>query len=140
MSWPVFCANPQASELTMKITMEIWRSSFLLNRSASLPQIGVDAVAASSDAVITQVYCDWVPSSAPMICGSATDTIVPLIIATNSTRSSPLSASRICRWLIGSASCAVTGCALTRDLRFGHSGRDSNTIHAHWASLRTEHV
>ncbi|GAA3545028.1 hypothetical protein GCM10022419_026570 [Nonomuraea rosea] len=58
---------------------------------------------ASSDAVTTQVYCDCVPFSAPTICGSATDTIVPLIIATNRTSSSPLKASMIWRWDIGSA-------------------------------------
>ena len=33
--------EPATSEPTTKITMAIWTSSFLLNRSASLPQIGV---------------------------------------------------------------------------------------------------
>lgn len=33
-----------------------WISSFLLNRSDSLPQIGVVAVTASREAVTTQVY------------------------------------------------------------------------------------
>ncbi len=49
----------------------------------------------------TQVYCDWLPLSAPMICGSAVDTTVLLSIATNSTSSRPLSASRTCRCDIG---------------------------------------
>ena len=38
------------------MTSAIWTSSFLLNRSESLPQIGVVAVIASSEAVTTQVY------------------------------------------------------------------------------------
>lgn len=58
MDW----ANPQATDETTKIPMAIWSSSFLLNRSASLPQIGVEAVEASRVAVTTQVYCDCVPS------------------------------------------------------------------------------
>ncbi|GAA4524637.1 hypothetical protein GCM10023096_55240 [Nonomuraea ferruginea] len=70
----------------------------------------------------TQVYCDWVPFSAPMIWGSATDTIVPLIMATNRTSSNPLRAFSTCRCVIGSAG-AVMG-ALTRDLRFGSRGDD----------------
>ena len=45
----------------MKMTIAIWISSFLLNRSASLPQIGVEAVEASRVAVTTQVYWLWVP-------------------------------------------------------------------------------
>ncbi len=79
------------------MTMAIWTSVFLLNRSASLPQIGVVAVAASSVAVTTQVYCVWVPLSAPTIRGSAVETTVPLISATNRTSSSPLSDSRVSR-------------------------------------------
>ena len=37
------------------MTSADWTSSFLLNRSASLPQIGVVAVMASSVATTTQV-------------------------------------------------------------------------------------
>ena len=37
-------------------TIATWTSRFLSNRSASLPQIGVDTVVASRAAVITQVY------------------------------------------------------------------------------------
>ncbi|MBB2743637.1 UNVERIFIED_ORG: hypothetical protein FHR35_003473 [Microbispora rosea subsp. rosea] len=111
----VFWAKPQANEATRKMPMATSISSFLLNRSASLPQIGVEAVVVSSAAVTTQVYCDWVPFSAPMIWGSATDTIVLLIIAMNRTRSRPLSASSTCRWLFGPASGSVG--ALTRSLQ-----------------------
>jgi uncharacterized membrane protein len=42
-------------EAITKITIATWTSSFLLNRSASLPQIGVVAVVVSSVAVTTQV-------------------------------------------------------------------------------------
>ncbi len=73
--------------------MAISMRSFLSNRSASLPQIGVEAVVVSRAAVTTQVYWDWVPLSEPMIWGSAIDTIVLLTIATKRTRSRPLSAS-----------------------------------------------
>ena len=93
--------------------MAIWISSFLLNRSASLPQIGVVAVPASSAAVTTQVYCACVPLSEPMICGSATDTIVTLSIATNRTSSRPLSASSVSRRDIGSGGADVAVGALT---------------------------
>ena len=48
--------RPASIEPTMKMTMASWMSSFLLNRSASLPQIGVVAVEASRVAVTTQVY------------------------------------------------------------------------------------
>ena len=48
--------RPASIEPTMKMTMASWMSSFLLNRSASLPQIGVEAVEASRVAVTTQVY------------------------------------------------------------------------------------
>ena len=48
--------RPASIEPTMKMTIESWISSFLLNRSASLPQIGVEAVEASRVAVTTQVY------------------------------------------------------------------------------------
>ncbi|GAB7073476.1 hypothetical protein JCM18897A_13330 [Streptomyces sp. JCM 18897] len=83
-----------------------------------MPQMGVEAVEASSVAVTTQVYCDWVPSSEPMIWGSATETTVPLIIATNRTTSRPLKARMTCRWSIGAAAVgAAAECALTRNLR-----------------------
>ncbi|GAA2546566.1 hypothetical protein GCM10010295_35940 [Streptomyces intermedius] len=83
-----------------------------------MPQMGVDAVEASSVAVTTQVYCDWVPLSEPMICGRATETTVLLIIATNRTTSRPLKARMMCRWSIGAAACCgAAECALTRNLR-----------------------
>ncbi len=76
MSWPAFWLSPAIAEPATKITIATWTSSFLLNRSASLPQIGVVAVAVSRVAVTTQVYWVCVPSSAPMICGSAVETTV----------------------------------------------------------------
>ena len=83
------CERPAPIEPMTKITMESWISSFLLNRSESLPQIGVVIVIASSDAVITQVYCRWVPFRSAMIVGSAVETMVDEIIAVNSAASRP---------------------------------------------------
>ncbi len=100
MSWPVSWAKPLSSEPITKITIATWTSVFLLNRSASLPQIGVVAVAVSRVAVTTHVYCVWVPFSEPMMRGSAVDTTVELTIATNRASSSPDSDSSTCRWPI----------------------------------------
>jgi hypothetical protein len=63
----------------------------------------VVAVAVSSVAVTTQVYCVWVPFRAPRIRGSAVDTMVELISATNRTSIRPLSASSRSRWVISGA-------------------------------------
>ena len=79
--------------------MASWTSSFLLNRSESLPQIGVVMVSASSEAVMTQVYWRWVPCRSDMIVGRAVDTIVVLSRAVNSAASRPVMTSRISRWL-----------------------------------------
>ena len=48
-------AKPAISEPIEKMTRAAWTSSFLLKRSASLPQIGVVAVIVSSVATTTQV-------------------------------------------------------------------------------------
>ena len=47
--------GPATREPTEKITSAVCTSSFLLKRSASLPQIGVVAVMVSSVATSTQV-------------------------------------------------------------------------------------
>ena len=49
------CARPASIDPTMNTMMESCSSSFLLNRSDSLPQMGVEAVEDSSVAVTTQV-------------------------------------------------------------------------------------
>ncbi len=97
------------------MTMATWSSRFLGNRSASLPQIGVEAVEARSIAVTTHVYCDWLPLRVPTICGRATETMVELIIAANRTMSRPLRARSTSRWVIGAA--AVFAGALMGGLR-----------------------
>src|SRR5262245_8349864 len=106
-----------------KITIAICTRSFLLNRSASLPQTGVAAVAVSRVAVTTQVYCACEPLSAPRILGRAVETTVPLIIATNSTRSRPLSDSSTSRWFIapgaGGAETLPGGAAASVVVRMG---------------------
>jgi hypothetical protein len=48
-------AKPAASEPTEKMTRAVWTSTFLLNRSASLPHTGVEAVIVSRVATTTQV-------------------------------------------------------------------------------------
>ena len=48
-------ATPAASEPIVKITSADCTSIFLLNRSESLPHIGVEAVMVSSVATTTQV-------------------------------------------------------------------------------------
>src|SRR3954447_16902704 len=101
ISMPIDWDRPDSAEPMTNTTMAACTSSFLLYRSASLPQIGVVAVAASRDAVITQVYWDWVPSSLEVIVGSALETIVELRRPTNSASSRPLSASRVSRLVIG---------------------------------------
>ena len=102
-------AKPAATEPATKIKIDTWTSRFLSNRSASLPQIGVDTVVASRAAVITQVYCRWVPARSPMIVGRATETIVEDSMAVNSAASRPVIASRICLWFIGAGSAARRG-------------------------------
>src|SRR4051794_15107155 len=111
ISMPIDWDRPDNAEPMTNTTMAACTSSFLLYRSASLPQIGVVAVAASREAVITQVYWDWVPSSFEVIVGRALETIVELSRPTNSARSRPLSASRVSRLLIGAPAvdAVVTG-------------------------------
>ena len=55
MSMAVDVDSPATAELSTKMTSAIWTSSFLLNRSESLPQIGVVTVVVSRVAVTTQV-------------------------------------------------------------------------------------
>ena len=52
---PIVGASPAATEPTTNVTMAIWVRTFLLNRSDSLPQIGVVAVMVSRVATTTQV-------------------------------------------------------------------------------------
>ena len=92
--------RPASIEPAMKMTIASWISSFLLNRSASLPQIGVEAVEASSVAVTTQVYWLCVPRRSVMIVGRALETTVEDRNATNIASNIPDSASRISRWVI----------------------------------------
>src|SRR3954447_11735930 len=106
ISMPIDWHRPLSAEPTTKTTMAAWTRNFLLNRAASLPQIGVVAVAASREAVTTQVYCDWVPSSFEVIVGSALETMVELSSPTNRARSRPLSASSVSLLLIGASTAA----------------------------------
>ena len=53
-STATFGASPAIIDPITKITIALWTISFLLNRSESLPQMGVDAAVASNAIVITQ--------------------------------------------------------------------------------------
>ncbi len=55
MSWGMVWENPPRTQPTVKIAIATWYSIFLLNRSESLPQIGVVTVEVSSIAVTTHV-------------------------------------------------------------------------------------
>src|SRR3954453_19592711 len=107
MSASTDCDRPANIEPTMKTTIESWISSFLLNRSASLPQIGVEAVEDSSVAVTTHVYWPCVPCRSVMIVSRALATTVEDRNATNIASNIPERASRTCRWVI--CPCCSTG-------------------------------
>src|SRR5690606_32474390 len=94
---PTEWENPARIEPTVKIVIASCTSSFLLNRSASLPQIGVVAVEASRVAVTTHVYWLCVPCRSVMIVGRAFATIVDDRNAVNIASSIPESASRVRR-------------------------------------------
>jgi len=98
------CAKPAISEPATKMTIALWTSTFLLNRSASLPQMGVDAALASRAVVMTQAYAVCEPLRSPMMVGSAVETMVVLSSAVNSAASRPVRASRIWRCDIASGS------------------------------------
>ena len=55
ISMAMFTLSPATADASTKITRASWTRTFLEYRSASLPQIGVDTVVASSDAVTTHV-------------------------------------------------------------------------------------
>ena len=121
--------RPAMTEPATKITMLSWTRSFLLKRSASLPQIGVVAALASRAAVMTQAKSVWVPLSSDMIVGRAFATIVLLMIAVKNAASRPVRASMIWRWVItaaGAGGCSVItamGCSSNNFGRGGGSGR-----------------
>lgn len=91
------CAKPAITEPMTKMTIALWTRTFLLNRSASLPQMGVEAALASNALVMTQAYAVCVPFRSPIIVGRAVATIVLLSSAVNSAASRPVRASRIWR-------------------------------------------
>ena len=93
MSVSVSCEKPAAAVASTKITIASWMSSLRLNRSASLPQIGVEIAVVSSVAVTTHVNAVWSPSRSWMMTGSEVETTVEASIETNMPRSSPERAS-----------------------------------------------
>src|SRR6476660_2008481 len=119
-------ARPAATEPATKTSSESWTSSFLLNRSDNLPQIGVLTVVASRLAVMTQVYWRWVPWRSPMIVGRAVETIVLLSMAVNRPASSPVIASRIWRWVISPVGSPEGEGLLSEALREGAVVTDIN--------------
>ena len=72
-------------------------SSLRLNRSASLPQIGVEIAVVSSVAVTTHVKAAWSPPMSWMMTGSEVETTVAARIETNMPSRRPDSASSTLR-------------------------------------------
>ena len=97
MSVPGSCENPAAAVASTKMTSAIWMSSLRLNRSASLPQIGVEIAVVSSVAVTTQVKAAWSPPRSWMMTGSEVETTVAARIETNMPSSRPERASSTLR-------------------------------------------
>ncbi|CAH0327799.1 hypothetical protein SRABI128_06474 [Microbacterium sp. Bi128] len=125
--------RPAITEPATKITMLSWTRTFLLKRSASLPQIGVVAALARSAAVITQAKSVWVPLSSDMMVGSALATIVLLRMAVKNAASSPVRASMIWRWVIATGSAAVWD---ARDAPCGTSdGAGDGPVAAAWLAI-----
>ena len=104
MSCPAVWLTPEATAPSTNTAMDACTRVFLLNRSASLPQIGVVAVVVRRVAVTTHVYWVCDPCTAPMIFGSALETTVLLRVDTNSASSSPLSAFSTLRRAAGDVS------------------------------------
>src|SRR5438128_7396711 len=100
------------------MTRDSWISSLRSKRSASLPQIGVLAVSASSVEVTTQVYADWPPPRSEMIRGSEVDTTVLARMVTNRPSSRPDMASSTWRWV-------MTGRSVTSGMGIPSLVRDS---------------
>jgi hypothetical protein len=109
MSSGTFCDRPASTEPITKMMIETCTSSFLLNRSDSLPHTGVDTVMARREAVTTHVYWVCDPSRSAMIVGSAFDTIVELMMAVNSAASRPTSTSMISRCVYAVGAGEATG-------------------------------
>ncbi len=97
------CAIPARTEPITKTRIPSWTSSFLLNRSANLPQMGVDAAFASSAVVMTQAYWVCVPFRSAMIVGRAVETMVLLSSAVKRAARRPDSTTRISRCVICSS-------------------------------------
>ena len=111
-------------------TIASWMSSLRLNRSASLPQIGVEIAVVSRVAVMTQVKAVWSPPRSWMMTGSDVETTVDASIDTNMPSRRPerawstsrcgaagvgrlRSASGGEQWTCGSFGSDGTGCAAT---------------------------
>jgi hypothetical protein len=92
MSVPVSCEKPAAAVARTKMTIASWMSSLRLNRSASLPQTGVEIAVVSSVAVTTHVKAVWSPPRSWMMTGSEVETTVDASIDTNMPRRRPESA------------------------------------------------
>ena len=82
-------------------------SSLRLNRSASLPQMGVEIAVVSSVAVTTHVKAAWSPPMSWMMTGSEVETTVAARIETNIPSRSPDSASSTLRCDMRGASAAI---------------------------------
>ncbi len=92
----MFCATPDSAEPARNTRIAARSSPLRPNRSLTLPQIGVNAAAARTYTVTTQV--SWLsPPSSPAIVGSAVAMIVWSSAATNIVSSRPPKTSRTAR-------------------------------------------
>ena len=83
MSMFVSVEKPAMTVPTVKRMSESWMRILRSTRSASFPQIGVETAVARRLAVMTHVYCDWVPPRSAMMTGIEVETTVPESTATN---------------------------------------------------------
>ena len=136
MSVEVSCEKPAAAVASTKITIAIWNSSLRLNRSASLPQTGVEIAVVSSVAVTTHVKAVWSPSRSWMMTGSEVETTVEASIDTNMPRRRPErdTSTRRCCAAGAAVSCAAEVRADIRVLQTVVSGeRDDGG--ARWLTM-----
>ena len=89
-------AAPQSAEPARKMTMDTMKIVLRLNRSPSLPQIGVPTVVPRMYAVVTQARCSSPPSS-PTMVGRAGATIMLSSIARSIATIRPDITTRISR-------------------------------------------
>ena len=98
MSSTIDWLSPDRTDPARKITIAAWKKIFRPYWSPSLPHSGVETVAASRYAVMTQAMCEP-PFRSPTIVGSAVETMVWSSAASSIPSISAPMMSRTGRWL-----------------------------------------